>query len=73
MDIDEVRQLGEKLGFVFTEKELQIAMGQMDEDGSGEVDFHEFYEWWIERRQSGDYELHNEAVEMFNSVDVDGG
>ena len=73
LDIDEVRQLGEKLGFVFTEKELQIAMGQMDEDGSGEVDFHEFYEWWIERRQSGDYELHNEAVEMFNSVDVDGG
>ena len=26
--------------------ELDLAMKEMDEDGSGEVDFAEFAEWW---------------------------
>ena len=73
LDVEEVRQLGEKLGCMFTEKELQAAMTSMGEDGSGEVDFNEFYEWWLVRKRSGDYDLHSEAVEMFQAVDADGG
>jgi hypothetical protein len=33
--------------------ELAQAMGEMDEDGSGEVDFQEFYEWYVLRKQRG--------------------
>lgn len=35
-----------------SEKELDKAMRDMDEDGSGEVDFEEFLEWW--RKERGD-------------------
>ena len=34
------------LGYRLTDKELTAAMAEMDEDGSGEVDFIEFYGWW---------------------------
>ncbi len=33
-----------------SEKELDKAMHDMDEDGSGEVDFEEFLEWWRSER-----------------------
>ena len=29
------------------------AMAQMDGDGSGEVDFAEFYDWWSKDKDSG--------------------
>ena len=73
LDVDEVRQLGAMLGYMFTEKELQEAMSSMDDDGSGEVDFQEFYDWWLARKRSGDCDLHSEAVKMFQAVDADGG
>jgi calmodulin len=69
---DEVVELGEKLGLYFHGTELDEAMAAMDEDGSGEVDFHEFYEWWVERKQSPDYEIRAEAVRVFKQVDTDG-
>ena len=28
-------------------------MAEMDEDGSGEVDFEEFYEWWTSDKEEG--------------------
>ena len=31
-------------------RELVTAMKQMDEDGSGQVEFVEFYEWWVEKK-----------------------
>ena len=34
-----------------SEKEIDKAMGDMDDDGSGEVDFPEFLEWWKNRGQ----------------------
>ena len=30
-----------------TDKELKVAFEAMDDDGSGEVDFHEFTRWWV--------------------------
>lgn len=35
-----------------SDKELDKAMSDMDEDGSGEVDFEEFLQWW--RTEKGD-------------------
>ena len=73
LDMDEVQKLGVMLGFNFSHVELVTAMKQMDEDGSGQVEFVEFYEWWVEKKeQEGNLDMHNEAVNMFNRVDVDG-
>ena len=46
MDADEVRGLVSLLGIKMNAKELQDAMFVMDDDGSGEVDFEEFFAWW---------------------------
>jgi hypothetical protein len=37
-----------------SDKELDQAMRDMDEDGSGEVDFEEFLEWWRSERGNAD-------------------
>ena len=46
LDRAEVRKLGELLGTPLVESELNAAMRAMDADGSGSVDFDEFYGWW---------------------------
>lgn len=71
LDIEEVRVLGDKLGYEFTDNELSDAMAEMDHDKSGEVDFNEFYEWWLQRKQSGDYDIHAKAASMFKEIDSD--
>jgi hypothetical protein len=52
LDIDEIRQLSVSLGSRLTQKELERAMAEMDEDGGGEVDFHEFYSWWCSDKKA---------------------
>ena len=51
MDRDELRQLVARLGKRLTDQQLSEAMDEMDEDGSGEVDYEEFEEWWKETAQ----------------------
>ena len=46
LDADEVATLCKKMGKKLNDKGLQAAMAEMDEDGGGAVDFHEFYAWW---------------------------
>ena len=46
LDREEVAQLSERLGAPLTKVKLDAAMMDMDEDGSGEVDFDEFKDWW---------------------------
>ena len=41
-----VRALARRMGKRLSKKELAAAMAEMDEDGSGEVDFSEFAAWW---------------------------
>eukprot|EP01052_Picozoa_sp_SAG31_P006952 SAG31_NODE_326_length_17664_cov_10.038543_11_plen_360_part_00 len=75
--------LAEKMGYELSEMELKEAMYAMDADGSGEVDFDEFAEWWIEcgEEKSKWMELLNERDNRrekdlraaFNSIDTDGG
>jgi Ca2+-binding EF-hand superfamily protein len=43
----EIVDLVDMLGVQMNEAEVAAAMAVMDGDGSGEVDFEEFYHWWI--------------------------
>ena len=46
LDRGEIKALADKLGVAMSKRELDLAMKGVDEDGSGEVDFEEFAEWW---------------------------
>ena len=46
LDLDELRNLASEMGKELTERELQDAIDEMDEDGGGTVCFPEFAEWW---------------------------
>jgi hypothetical protein len=46
LDAEEVHALCSKLGLALDDEGLVVAMEEMDEYGSGEVDFEEFSEWW---------------------------
>jgi hypothetical protein len=52
LDRDEIRSLARAMGVKLTDGELKDAMQEMDEDGSGEVDFEEFYQWWTVGREA---------------------
>ncbi len=45
--IDEIPKLAELLGVQLTPQQQQEAVKEMDADGSGEVDFQEFWQWWV--------------------------
>merc|ERR1712216_446133 len=46
IDVKELRELLEKLGEELTEEELEQAFKELDTDGSGEIEFFEFVEWF---------------------------
>ncbi|KAF4661243.1 hypothetical protein FOL47_006764 [Perkinsus chesapeaki] len=46
IDRDELRRLLETLGEELTEDDLEMAFEELDEDGSGEVEFFEFVKWF---------------------------
>ena len=46
LEKDEIAALVTRLGQKLSPKELLSAMSAMDDDGSGEVDFDEFYSWF---------------------------
>lgn len=46
LDREEIRVLARSLGNQLSEPQLDQAMREMDEDGSGEVDFEEFFDWY---------------------------
>ena len=46
LDGNEVANLCKKMGKKLSSKEVASAMKEMDQDGSGEVDFAEFSKWW---------------------------
>eukprot|EP01051_Picozoa_sp_SAG22_P002373 SAG22_NODE_104_length_20159_cov_5.877517_12_plen_109_part_00 len=72
LDRGEIRQMAVLMGKNLSEKELWQAMSEMDEDGSGEVDFEEFYEWWMDEDKasaSGKLLADNTGAAMF-SIEV---
>ena len=53
LDHSKIQGLAKAMGAKLTKDELKLAMRAMDEEGSGEVDFVEFYGWWSEDKDSG--------------------
>eukprot|EP01052_Picozoa_sp_SAG31_P001698 SAG31_NODE_57_length_29727_cov_12.584568_19_plen_2101_part_00 len=50
---DEIFMLVRTLGLKLSNSQLQAAMAEMDEDGSGEVMYDEFESWWMAQRERG--------------------
>jgi hypothetical protein len=46
IDADEFAAVMKELCVPMTEEQLGDAMGHIDDDGSGQLNFDEFYEWW---------------------------
>merc|ERR1719321_846314 len=53
IDVKELKELLEKLGEELSEEELDQAFRELDQDGSGEIEFFEFVEWFIQRARPG--------------------
>jgi NACalpha-BTF3-like transcription factor len=53
LEREEIASLAEEMDTPLTERELDVAMMAMDADGSGEVDFDEFSEWYASMRTKG--------------------
>ena len=46
LDMDEFEQFCIDLGESYTPEQLEVALGEIDDDGNGTIDFEEFYKWW---------------------------
>ena len=53
ISVKEIRNLHLKLGEPMNEQEADVAMKELDQDGSGEVNFHQFLYWWAESHKNG--------------------
>ena len=51
--MDEIQMLGKALGAKLKKKQLQAMFSTIDKDGSGDIDFDEFSQWWGECLKSG--------------------
>lgn len=47
LEREEIAEMTKELGNQLTERELDLAMAEMDEDGSGGVDLDEFAAWLV--------------------------
>jgi Ca2+-binding EF-hand superfamily protein len=78
---EELALLGEHLfGEIMTPAQLDLAMGEMDPDGSGEISFEEFHAWFLSegefRQKALEEERNNKRIalrKIFEDVDTDGG
>ncbi len=72
---EELRSLIQMLGVTMNDEELAATMRELDGDGSGEVDFQEFYKWWRDPRTEGMLSKCKERMhavkDRFDEVDVD--
>ena len=46
LDIEEMKQLFKDLGLELTQDQEATVMSRIDTDGSGEIDFDEFFTWY---------------------------
>ena len=53
ISVKEIRNLHAKLGEPMNEQESDVAMKELDQDGTGEVNFHQFLYWWFESHKNG--------------------
>ena len=50
LDLEELKLLAERLGVKLDDAGAAAAMAEMDADKSGEVDFEEFFDWYVENK-----------------------
>ena len=58
ISVKEIRNLHVKLGEPMNEQEADVAMKELDQDGTGEVNFHQFLYWWFESHKNGRQHTH---------------
>ena len=68
LDRSEVKQLAVMLGQKLNSKELDMAMAEMDEDGSGEVDFDEFFAWWVSDKEDSALQTKADGASNFFEI-----
>jgi Ca2+-binding EF-hand superfamily protein/CRP-like cAMP-binding protein len=71
LERDEIAALVSNLGRQFSSSELNAMMKQLDADGSGDVDFEEFREWWDQQQFHSAEEREMELRDLFDIVDTD--
>jgi hypothetical protein len=47
IDTDELMEFSKHIGLTLTKDECKAAMSQLDLNGDGTIDFHEFTMWWL--------------------------
>eukprot|EP01051_Picozoa_sp_SAG22_P010109 SAG22_NODE_889_length_6648_cov_6.695984_1_plen_212_part_00 len=63
LELQEVEQVIASALPDMSRKDLERAFAEMDEDGSGEVDFHEFTQWWQKQGDAVQERVQGEAFE----------
>lgn len=75
LDRGEMGSLVKLLGFDMSPAEIDRAMAAMDTDGSGEIDFQEFWKWWTDdstrSMMQGVKRRVNSVKQLFDTLDVD--
>jgi Ca2+-binding EF-hand superfamily protein len=75
---DELRVIMKEMGNPLSPAQLDAAMTEMDSDGSGEIDFVEFFTWWAKLsstqtlRARGQDPQDQYYKEMFDTADTGG-
>lgn len=67
----EIERLIARLGMPTSASTMDTAMAELDEDGSGEVEFSEFKAWWDKSQFGNDANRHRELQDLFDAVDTD--
>eukprot|EP01052_Picozoa_sp_SAG31_P007365 SAG31_NODE_351_length_17237_cov_7.010445_9_plen_114_part_00 len=70
LDHGEIKKLAKSMGAKLTDEELNTALVEMDADGSGEVDFGEFYDWWSQDKDAGILTQEDEGQSAFFSMEI---
>jgi len=68
LERDEIKMLARMMGAKLSKAELDLAMKEMDGDGSGEVDFKEFYHWWKVKAKDSSLTKGTEGYSTFFDV-----
>lgn len=67
IDAGEFRELMWAMGTKLSANEIKIALHRIDKDGSGEIEFTEFEEWW-DKREADDERRRSEMGKLFKKV-----
>eukprot|EP01043_Picozoa_sp_COSAG02_P044716 COSAG02_NODE_4021_length_5891_cov_414.995684_1_plen_1502_part_00 len=67
----EIQRLLDRLGMSTSAEGMDLTMAELDDDGSGEVEFSEFKLWWDKSQFADDENRDRELQDLFDAVDTD--